>query len=476
MTHRMTDNGMSSLPRSVCPVCLAPIPAAHETHGSDTYLVKTCPEHGEFRTIVWRGSPSFNDWARIKIPSGPKTPFTAVDRGCPYDCGLCEAHRQHTCTAVLEVTWRCDLGCPVCFASSGAAASNAPAANDPLPQEISRLLERVELASGHCNLQLSGGEPTMRADLPELIRLARRKGFPFVQLNTNGLRIAREAGYARTLAEAGLNSAFLQFDGTADDIYAALRGKPLLDLKLAAINALSEAGIGIVLVPTIVPGVNDHDLGNIIRLAAGRSPAVRGVHFQPVSYFGRYPQPPTDEQRITLPELMRGLESQTGSMLCAADFLPPGCEHSHCSFHANYLVNEHGELQRLSAKGACCSPQSTNQPGPRAAPRPASEGADKAKAFVKRQWSAPKSRTNLDDPPKGTDELDAFIARAATHTLAVSAMAFQDCWTLDLERLKGCCIHEVSPDGRLIPFCAYNLTATDGTSLYRGNCHGPCPA
>ncbi|WP_272700706.1 radical SAM (seleno)protein TrsS [Desulfovibrio sp. Fe33] len=457
---------MSRSPRSVCPVCLRPIPAVHETVGDETFLVKSCPEHGEFRVVVWRGEPSFSGWARPKVPSSPRTPFTSVERGCPLDCGLCDAHRQHTCTALLEVTWRCDLGCPVCFASSGRQAPS-----DPSLAELGRLFDRVELASGHCNIQLSGGEPTVREDLTDIIRLGKEKGFPFIQLNTNGLRLAHEPGFADRLAEAGLDSVFLQFDGTRDDIYETLRGRSLFNTKLKALDALAAAGVGVILVPTLVPGVNDDDLGDILRLAVERSPAVRGVHFQPVSYFGRYPKRPDDAERITLPEIMRGLEIQTGGMLKAADFSPPGCEHAFCSFHANYVVTEEGGLTRLSSGGSCgCTP------------RPASEGADAAKAFVKRQWAAPDKRLPMafDGAQAGTtsgdgepaDALDAFIRRAATHTLAVSAMAFQDCWTLDLERLKGCCIHEVSPDGRLIPFCAYNLTSMDGETLYRGKCHG----
>ncbi|CCH49109.1 radical SAM (seleno)protein TrsS [Pseudodesulfovibrio piezophilus] len=450
---------MSALPRSVCPVCLAPVIATHESVNGETFLVKECPEHGVFRTVVWRGTPDFHGWSRAKIPSLPKEPLTKVEKGCPNDCGLCGAHRQHTCTALIEVTWRCDLGCPVCFASSGKQAQT-----DPAVEEIGFLLDRVIRISGLCNIQLSGGEPTVRDDLPALIRLARGKGFPFVQLNTNGLRLAREPGYAATLAEAGLSSVFLQFDGTSDDIYGSLRGKPLLADKIAAMEALTEVGVGVVLVPTVVPGVNEHDLGAIVRLASLHSPGVRGVHFQPVSYFGRYPDAPDDAQRITLPELMRSLEEQTGGSIRAIDFQPPGCEHSHCSFHANYVVTESRALKRLSAKGQCGC-----------APRPAEEGADKAKAFVKRQWAAPGTSLPMahamtTDVP---DELDVFIERAATHTLAISAMAFQDAWTLDLERLKGCCIHVVSPDGRLIPFCAYNLTSMDGESLYRGKCHGP---
>lgn len=445
---------MKSVPRSVCPVCLKPIGASHRQVGDDVYIVKKCPEHGVFETIVWRGAPDFNTWSKVKIPSLPKSPITRAAKGCPLDCGLCDAHRQHTCTALIEVTWRCDLGCPVCFASSGKAAPP-----DLGQDEIGKLLDRVYAASGHCNIQLSGGEPTVRSDLPAIVRLAKERGFPFIQLNTNGIRLGREAGYAESLAEAGLNSVFLQFDGTDDAVFQALRGKPLLETKLKAIHALGDAGVGVVLVPTVVPGINDHDLGSIIRLAAKLSPIVRGVHFQPVSYFGRYPEAPADEQRITLPEVMRLLEAQSDGEMASTDFMPPGCEHSHCSFHANYVVTESGSLRKMAGDGSCgCLP------------RPASEGADKAKAFVKRQWAAAGELLPMADR---ADDLDTFIARAATHTLAVSAMAFQDAWTLDLERLKGCCIHEVSPDGRLIPFCAYNLTSMDGETLYRGKCNGP---
>ena len=439
-------------PRSVCPVCLRPIPARHETEDNDVFLVKECPEHGRFRTVVWRGEPGLAGWRRPKAPSHPARPGAETRLGCPLDCGLCPEHAQHTCTAVVEITWRCDLGCPVCFASSGQRAEP-----DPPVERVARLLDQVHHASGPCNIQFSGGEPSLRDDLPELVRLAKERGFPLVQLNTNGLRAAREPGFAARMAEAGLDSVFFQFDGLDDTVHTALRNRPLRKDKLLALERFGAAGIGVVLVPTVVPGVNDHCLGDLLRFAAERSPVVRGIHFQPVSYFGRYPGSPTDAQRITLPEIMRGLEAQTNGLVRAADFLPPGCEHSQCSFHANYLVRENGGLQRLSAGKSCCGSP---------APILAEEGARQAKAFVARQWSAPRERL-LPMDHGAPDDLDRFLARAATHILAVSAMAFQDAWTLDLERLKGCCIHVVAPDGRLVPFCAYNLSARNGRTLYR---------
>ncbi len=261
---------------------------------------------------------------------------------------------------------------------------------------------------------------------------------------------------AKKWAEAGVDSAFLQFDGTRDDIYTAIRGRTLLEDKIRAIENLIAAGIGVVLVPTIVPDINDDNIGDILKLAVSYSPGVRGVHFQPVSYFGRYPEAPSDDMRITLPEIMTAMEEQTHGMVHISDYAPPACEHSLCSFHGNYLVMEDGSLKKLSAKKeGCCSPQ------------PASEGADKSKAFVRRQWAAPQTGSCGCKSDKPLDDLDKFINRAKTHILALSGMAFQDAWTLDLERLKGCCIHVASPEGKLIPFCAYNLTAMNGSTLYR---------
>ncbi|MGE4554358.1 MAG: radical SAM (seleno)protein TrsS, partial [Desulfovibrionaceae bacterium] len=401
-------------------------------------------------------------WTRPKTPSFPRTPRTAVRRGCPLDCGLCPEHGQHTCTALREITWRCDLGCPVCFASSG---DNAPP--DPPLAQLAWQLDQVLAASGRCNVQLSGGEPSVRDDLPEIVALAKAR-FPFVQLNTNGLRAAREPGFAPRLAAAGLDSVFLQFDGLSDDVYQRLRGRPLWEIKQAALERFVAAGIGVVLVPTLVPGVNDRQVGDLLRFAAAHAPGVRGLHFQPVSYFGRYPAPPADADRITLPEVMRALEEQTHGLVHAADFLPPGCEHSRCSFHANYLVREDGGLTRLSGNGSCgCRPADAAAAPVPAPPAPivAAQGADQSKAFVSRQWAAP--RAGLTELTPSADDLDRFLARARTHILAVSAMAFQDAWTLDLDRLRGCCIHVSAPDGRLIPFCAYNLTAADGAPLYR---------
>ncbi len=454
---------------SLCPVCLRRIPARRELQGESVFLVKECPEHGVLRTVIWRESIPFSSWLRPKKPSAPHRTYTVPDRGCPFDCGLCPEHGQHTCTALIEVTQRCNLHCPVCFADAG-AGSDSRKEKEPSLSRIGYFYERIMEASGPCNIQLSGGEPTVRNDLPEIIRLGRSKGFSFLQLNTNGIRLATDPNYSLTLKNAGLSSVFLQFDGLAGTTHKALRGLDLTDIKEQALCHCEAAGLAVVLVPTLVPGINTHEVGAIIDYARRFAPTVRGVHFQPVSYFGRFPEAPADEDRLTLPELLQLIEEQSGGKISAEHFAPPACEHALCSFHGKFMVEESGALRPLGDRqAACCSTGEPQVDIPSAL-----EGREKSVAFTARQWSLPQVLTSVpctctsDKPAPIEDDLDRFLARARTHTFSISAMAFQDVWNLDLERLKGCCIHVVSPDGDLVPFCAYNLTSNMGKSLYRG--------
>lgn len=443
-----------SATESVCPECLARIPAQRVQEDDDVYLQKECPAHGKFKTILWRGAQSFKTWVKPKTPSFPQNPTTQIQDGCPYDCGLCPDHRQHTCSVLLEVTGRCDLHCPVCFADAGSDASR-----DWTLAEIRAWYERLMAQGGPFNIQLSGGEPCVRDDLPEIIRLGRGYGFNFFQVNTNGLRLARDPAYLTELKAAGLATVFLQFDGTQDAIYRKIRGRDLLAQKMTVIEHCAAQGLGVVLVPTLVPGLNETDIGNILRLALQHLPTVRGVHFQPISYFGRYPHSPADESRITIPEVLSQIEAQTNGLLQASAFCPPGCENALCSFHASLVSMPDGELKPLTRhKDDSCGCQ----------PILAAEGAARTRAFVAANWPAPNRITDLPVlSGPGLGEWDLFLERKRTHSFFVSGMAFQDAWNLDLERLRDCCIHIASPDGSLVPFCAYNLTNREGKALYR---------
>jgi uncharacterized radical SAM superfamily Fe-S cluster-containing enzyme len=440
---------------SVCPECLARIPATRVARGDDVYLKKTCPEHGDCSAVIWRGLPAYASWVRPKLPSYPDHPFTTVDRGCPFDCGLCPDHRQQSCCVLFEVTQRCDLHCPVCFADVGDHPTP-----DPGWHEIEGWYRRLLEAGGPFNIQLSGGEPCLRDDLPDIIALGRSLGFSFFQVNTNGLRLSRDVDYLKRLKEAGLSTVFLQFDGVCDCIHEKLRGRQLAAQKQAAIESCAEQHLGVVLVPTLVPGINADDIGGIIEFGVRHAPTVRGVHVQPISYFGRYPHPPRDADRITIPEIIRAIEAQTGGALKRESFCPPGGENALCSFHGNFVLMPDSQLVPLTKHspetGCCCK---TTQ---------AKQGAAQSREFVARKWSL--SDNVIERRPAGEPSLgewDEFLARAQTHTFCISGMAFQDAWTLDLERLRDCYIHTVSPSSKLVPFCAYNLTDQHGHSLYR---------
>lgn len=462
--------------QSLCPVCLRRIPARYETDAQESsalkersemdasasqqtvFLRKHCPEHGSFSVVVWQGEPAFTSWASFRHPSYPEHPATADKLGCPFDCGLCPEHGQHTCTGLVEVTARCNMRCPVCYAK----AEPASVAPDPTPERIREQFASLFRASGACNLQLSGGEPTVRVDLPELIRMARETGFAFVQLNSNGLRLGSEPGYARHLKEAGLDSVYLQCDGVSEETFRVLRGRSCLDDKQAAIRACTEAGLGVVLVATLVSDINLREVGDLLRFALSCGPGVRGVHFQPVASFGRFPWELTAAPRVTLPELMRELQCQSDGLVRITDFHPPGCEHALCSFSAVYLRKD-ARLECLPASADCCTPAFSEN----------SEGARRAKAFVARHWRAEESNIPEPAPLSGkntqSNDFEQFLASAGIEQrFTVSAMGFQDALSLDIARVRGCCIHVVEPSGHLVPFCLYNITSRDGIPLYRG--------
>ncbi len=430
---------------SVCPVCLRRIPA-EKVLGADgnIYMEKECFEHGHFSTLLWEGDwESYRAWAagdsgRKVLPVRAKE----VEKGCPYDCGLCQNHERDGCCVLLELTNRCNLKCPVCFASAGEQKPR-----DLSLEEIGKQYDFLMAHGGPFNIQLSGGEPTVREDLDKIIALGREKGFTFFQLNTNGLRLANELGYARHLAKAGVSTVFLQFDGLDDEIYRTLRGADLTATKLRALENCREAGLPVVLVPTVAPGVNDQALGDILRFALEHAPHVRGVHIQPISYFGRCGLE-APERRLTIPAVLRRIEEQTGGLMQVTDFGGGGAESPYCSFHASFLRREDGTLKALPRRRSqCCCVKSSD-----------------ARDYMSQQWSGKAAGCDGDE---STSALDEFLQKTVERTFTVSGMVFQDAYNLDLDRLRRCYICEVDSENGMVPFCAYNLTDIHGRSLYR---------
>ncbi|NQS76342.1 MAG: radical SAM protein [Peptococcaceae bacterium] len=424
---------------SVCPVCLDRIPAEHATYGDGRiYLEKTCPVHGGFSAIIWHGLRDAAAWRGDLPMIGP-----GENENCPHACGLCPDHRQGTCCVLLEVTRRCNLRCSFCFAEGGSGE------DIPLATVRENLYELA--VPGKTLVQLSGGEPTVRDDLPQIVAAAKEAGCRYVQLNTNGVRLGEDLGYVQQLAEAGLSFVFMQFDGTNDEIYRALRGRDLLEIKQKAIENCGRYNLGVTLVPTIVPQINTQDIGNILRFAVSQAPAVRGVHYQPVSYFGRIPSPPSDSQRFTLDELLDAIEKQAGTLVPRDTLRPSRCDHPMCGFHGDYIAMHDQTLHPLRKATSVADEPAT---------------ADQNRAFVARRWLRPEAGTEdiagsaRQEEPVHQEELETlegFLRRVRSHSFTVTSMAFQDAGNLDLERLRRCSLH-VFDNGKLVPFCAYYLT------------------
>ncbi len=417
--------------RSVCPVCLKPVKADLIEKSGIVYMEKCCSEHGFFSLPVWHGKLDMDSWR-----SG--TPELSSENGlhCPENCGSCSEHESGTCCALLEVTERCNLHCSFCFANGGERET------EPALDELMLAVACIMEMGNRPTLQLSGGEPTLRDDLPELVAYAKSIGCPYVQLNTNGIRLAENEAYVRALAEAGLSFVFLQFDGVTDDVYKTLRGESLLDKKLAAIRNCGRHGLGVTLVPTVVRGVNDRQLGDIVRLGASLSPVVRGVHFQPVSYFGRYPDAP--EERYTLDELLCDLCDQLDAD--TDNFVPSHCDHPMCGFHGSFVVMPDGKPLALSS---------------RSAGKTAKTSAEQNRDYVARHWTRSPETERREDGSANSDsdgiDLDMILDRLRTNSFTLTAMAFQDAMNLDIERLRHCSLH-VWHDYKLMPFCARYLT------------------
>lgn len=431
---------------TICPICKQQIPVKRYQEGDKVYDEKTCPIHGTFTTLVWNGQPSFSDW---NLPIEGTRPFqanTQIDEGCPYDCGLCEQHQQAACCVLIELTDRCNQHCPYCFASVGDSMKPEPTLED-IHGIYSFLLEQSP--DRPFNIQLSGGEPTLREDLADIIRLGKLMGFPYIQVNTNGKRLAEHPAYAVSLKKAGLSSVFLQFDGLRDEIYQETRGENLLSIKKEAIANCAAADLGVVLVVTVVPLANLEEVGAIIRYAIQNRPHIRGIHFQPVSYFGRFPKEPSDEDRVTIPELIAAIEAQTDGMIHRDSFVPLASGHPLCSFHGNYLVKDDGDLVPLSKRTASSETREVSG-------NPAS--IVQARDYISRKWSwESPEQPGTDETSMEFAEWDQMIQEMRYNSFSITAMAFMDQWNLDLERLKRCRVQVATVDRTLMPFCSYNI-------------------
>ena len=458
MKPRLRDHTFLGTTQSLCPECLALVPAKIIARGKRVYFRKRCPEHGVREDFVC-SDVAYYDQMEYSLPGKIPAEFgVEPDKGCPYDCGLCTEHEQHTCIGLVEVTTSCNLRCPMCFASSGPGGKHLSFA------DCVAAIDRLVAVEGRAEvLQLSGGEPTLHPDFLRVLDYAVTQPIDIIMINTNGIRLAHDEAMLDAIAWHGPRvEVYLQFDGFDDDGLEKLRGERLAATKLKAVEMLGERGIKVSLVCTLQPGVNDGEIGRIVEFGVAR-PWVTGISFQPATYSGRHVLPEDLERRITFPDVIHAIEDQTDGMFRADDFMPLPCAHPNCH-SLTYAFRSGGQVVPLLrfidarkhldilANGLLFT-------------------RNRARQLIERYLAQTGCGVGC-FPEVAEAESQAagheFFARAIAEELAqadvfrITITSFLDAYNFDVRRLMKCCIHHVLPSGHVIPFCAYNVLYREG--------------
>ncbi len=467
---------------SLCPTCLAVVPTKIIVRGKRVYFRKSCQTCGSREDFVC-SDVDYYDRLEYTVPSKiPQGYGVEPRKGCPYDCGLCTEHEQHTCIALVEVTSSCNLNCPMCFASSG------PGGKHLTLSQCKQSIDRIVQLEGRAEVvQLSGGEPTIHPQFLEILDYALDQPIDYVQINSNGLRFARDPELLEKIAANRQRvEIFMQFDGLDRDVTIKLRDEDILEAKLKSIEKLGEHDIHITLAVTLQAGVNESEYGPIIEFASQR-PWITGINFQPATYSGRFDLPEQLEKRITFPDVIKGIASQTNGMFREQDFLPLPCAHPNCHQigiayrsgtnvvpltrffnaleHLDLLANgisftrdnSRGMIEQLMARNSCCPDGACCEPDTQLI------------SHSKNGFSTTDSNQLEKNLSRSEQQLATeFLQRAfrddlgAKDLFRITITSFLDVFNFDLRRLMKCCTHHVLPSGHVIPFCAYNVLYREG--------------
>ena len=462
--------------QSLCPECLKVIPAQIVEDQGKVLIKKTCSQHGYYEDVYWSSYERYQQ-AMKYYTEGMKleNPRTKTVRGCPYDCGICPNHKSSTILAIIDLTNRCNLNCPICFANAN--NPDVPYIYEVSTQQVKDMIDN--LASNKpippSALQFSGGEPTLRDDLPELIRYAIEKGIDHVEVNTNGLRLSRSLTYFERLSDAGMSTLYLSFEGLTAEPYIKSRGIDLHELKFKVVENSRKIGFdSIMLVPTIARGVNEDQLGDIIRYAARNHDVMSGVNGQPISLAGRVTTKERRKLRITIPEITRLIEEQTDGQIKQTDFYPVPFVAS----IARAIGVIRGRVYPDFSVHPCCGVGTfVFAEGDKIVPINRYINVEKfveslsnvvrysrgGKVGIRAKWELLKSLRHVklgilrelisDLYKKGTYP---SIAKIMHKMIMVGIMHFMDAYNFDFQRAQMCAIHYALPDGRIIPFCTYN--------------------
>lgn len=440
---------------SICSRCYRKVEGKLVFQDGRVLMIKRCPQHG-VETVLIADDVDYYRRCRelfIKPPEMPKRYNTPVKWGCPYDCGLCTDHEQHSCLTLIEVTDFCNLRCPICYAGSGPSRQQFK----PLDQ-IERMFDALIMNEGEPDVvQLSGGEPTLHPDFFAILDLAKARPIKHLMVNTNGVRIANDEAFAQRLADylPGFEI-YLQFDSFEAEALIALRGVDLRDVRARALERLNRLGISTNLVVTLKKGLNDGEIGRIVDYAL-EQPCVRGVTLQPIQAAGRLEQFDPSTDRLTLTEVRRRLLEQT-RVFRPEDVLPVPCHPD--SLAMAYALKWQGRVMPLTS---LIDPQLLIDGG-RNTIVFEQDGAVRAE-FLKlfSTGSSPQAGAST------LRELLCCLPKAAIpdgaigyqHLFRVIIMQFIDAYSFDVRSVKKTCVHIVHPDGRLIPFDTYNLFYRD---------------
>ncbi len=447
---------------SICHICLQRVEAKILIKDGSVFMDKWCRDHGMHRVLVADDADYYRRSRElfIKPPEMPQRFNTPMKHGCPYDCGICPDHMQHACLTLVEVTDHCNLSCPICYAESGPHRPGFKSL-----EAVERMLDAAVANEGEPDVvQISGGEPTLHPQFFEILDAARSRPIRHLMVNTNGIRIAKDAAFAERLASyAPAFEVYLQFDSLNDDHLMVLRGAKLADIRLQALERLNALNLSTTLVVTVKKNLNDGELGGIIDFAL-KQRCVRGVTFQPVQAAGRLENFDPARDRLTLTEVRRKIYEQS-SVFTADDIIPVPCNPDSLAMaYALKLDTGVVPLSRyVSAETLTSAGRNTIvfERDEELKAKIAAGFRDKLFQTFSTNHSPESQACSLSDLLCCLPHIEAPSLQY-DNVFRVLIMAFIDAWSFDVRAVKKSCVHIAQEDGKMIPFDTYNL-------FYRNN-------
>lgn len=439
---------------SICSTCFRRVDGKIVFMEGAVWMLKRCPTHG-FERVMLADDIDYYKRSRelfVKTPEQVAKYNTPVRWGCPYDCGICADHEQHGCTVLIEVTDACNLRCPTCYAMSGPERTTHRSMD-----QIEAMLDRAVANELEPDIvQISGGEPTIHPQFFEILDAAKRRPIRYLMVNTNGVRIAEEEGFAERLAEYKEGfEIYLQFDSFEREALMTLRAADTRRVHERALAKLDALGIPTTLVVTVRRGVNDHELGKIIEFALGR-PSVRGINFQPVQAAGRlqgYEGGYDDSRdRLTLTEVRRKILEQS-DVFAPEDIIPVPCHAD--SLAMGYALKVGDDVVPLTG---LISPELLIDAGRNTVLY------EKEQSLVENVFSLFSTHHSRTSEQRAMGELLSGAGRRLDYddVFRILIVEFIDARSFDLRSIRKTCVHIVHPDGkRVIPFDTYNMLYRD---------------